>query len=342
MKLVELVNLTVNHIDIEDLPLGRAVVTMELKNFPTAYVNALRRTLTDEMIGYSLQLSTNNTDFKTTDNFLLLDFINERIILIPIKPLLTKQQQSSIFSLYVNNNTSDVIEVTAEDLVCKGSGLLFNPSNVICTLNPGCMLSIDNISISSGMGHARYNRVFNARYEILDIKQYDRKETHLPTGSQASKSGFTVSSLVADPQHFRLRFEVAAVEKVENEITSLIKDACVRIKERVTVIKSYLEAVDKAKLGNTISYSVVQSQEHGLYIGELTIQNETDTIGELLKKTIYMRGCESVTHRVSSHEKELKIVIKHNESIDKILKIAIVDIIETFTSLITQLSNYNI
>src|SRR5271169_5307802 len=71
---------------LERLPLAQAHVEIEIKGVPTAVVNALRRVVTDEMLGYALQVPVDGFSVaETTEMMMLPMFVNQRIALIPLR-----------------------------------------------------------------------------------------------------------------------------------------------------------------------------------------------------------------------------------------------------------------
>src|SRR3989344_3509317 len=76
---------------IDQLPIREAFVIIEFQNISTSIANAFRRCACDEIPWLALKVPQDGFDTKlTTEKFMLPQFINQRIQLIPIKQRLSE------------------------------------------------------------------------------------------------------------------------------------------------------------------------------------------------------------------------------------------------------------
>jgi len=336
-------------IGISELPLVNTYVSIEMKGIATAYINAFRRTSIDELMGYALQVPIDNDWRDTSDLFMLPQFVVQRISLIPLKNTLNIDINNIKFELVAENiSDTNVLSVYSKDLkvtIGKLSEPIFNPTFKICILQPKQKISIKNIYITTDTGkdNAAFQRVRFAAYKHLDIKEYDKSETHSYEGKQTDYSGYMESSMKSDPRHHLYTCIVPSTNNNKAEVISIFIDVCNNIKKRLQFILSHIESKDISSSSQGIEYSVYQLVD-GIYECVLQIMNETYTIGELIKRTIYDLTPDiiNIKYILLSHENSLKIIIQYKEHITKILKKALMVAIATFDSLQNQFINYNI
>lgn len=336
---VKINSLEINRVSVDDnkIPLANTYVSIEIKGISIAYINAFRRTSIDELPGYALQVP-NDTDWnETTDHFMLPQFVIQRISLIPLKPNLGTDYNLLRFDLNVTNNTTEVFTVYSKDLVLKAgilTGPIFNPTFKICILQPGKSIVIKNIYIGMGVGkdNVAFQRVRCACYKHLDIEEYDRAETHLPTGSQVDNSGYKVSSMLSNPMHHLYKCIIPATNTNKKEIISIFMDICTNIKGRIQFILSHIESNNNTD--QTITYNVMQLSD-GIYEGILVIKNETYTIGELIRRTSYdiMNNYIDIKYTILSHDDCLTITIHHIEHVSILIRNVLKCIINIFEQL---------
>ena len=363
MSTVELVSISLNRkeitskqipdikkiIGVDKLPLANTYVNIEIKGIPTAYINAFRRTSIDEMPGYALQVPQDMDWKDTTDEFMLPQFVIQRISLIPLKPNLGSDFSKIVFDLIIENTAPTVLSVYSKDLKLVSGKLsepIFNPTFKICILQPGRKISIKGIYISTGIGkdNSAYQRVKCGAYKHLDIPQYDYKETHLSNGSKVDFSGYKISSMEANPKHHIYSCILTATNGDVAEVKTLFIDVCNNIKERLRYILSYLEStITKESSSVGIEYSIFQLTE-GSFEGILQITGETSTIGELIKKTIYdlIPDVMNVKYVIVSHEDKLRITIQYKEHVTGILIKSLKYCLTTFDTLQKQFIQYKL
>lgn len=336
-------------IGIDNLPLANTYVSIEIKGISTAYINAFRRTSIDEMTGYALQVPVDMDWRETTDEFMLPQFIIQRISMIPLKLNIGNELNKITFDLIAENNTTTVMSIYSRDLKLitgKLSEPIFNPTFKICILQPGRKITIRGIYIGSGIGkdNTAFQRVRCGAYKHLDIPQYDHKDTHEPNGKMADFSGYKISSMVANPRHHLYTCTLVATNTDTAEIKTLFVEVCNNIKERLRYILSYVEStINNETNSQGIDYSIFQLTE-GTYEGILQINGETHTIGELIKRTIYelIPDIINVKYVIILHDDKLKISIQYKEHVTGILVKALKYCLSTFDSLQKQFIQYKL
>lgn len=336
-------------IGIDRLPLANTYVSIEIKGISTAYINAFRRVSIDEMTGYSLQVPVDMDWKDTTDEFMLPQFVIQRISMIPLKINIGNDFSKITFDLIVKNDTSSVMSVYSSDLKLitgKLSEPIFNPTFKICILQPGRKISIHGIYIGSGIGkdNAAFQQVRCGAYKHLDIPQYDHKETHEINGKVADFSGYKISSMLSNPTHHLYTCILTATNNDPAEIKTVFIEVCTNIKERLRYILSYIEStITNESNSKGIEYVIYQLTE-GTYEGILQINGETHTIGELIKRTIYelIPDIINVKYVIILHDDKLKISIQYKEHVTGILIQALKYCLATFDSLQKQFIQYKL
>ena len=237
--------------DIEGfkLPFASEHVEMILDNIDVSIANAIRRTLIDEMSGYCLSFDIG--DFKHdiyTDLFMDPEFIRLRIRGIKIMRHMSKDLLKNLkFALNAHNKTDDVMYIYAKDLIVTNGKLdnaIFNPTYELAFIQPGRSLNIQNIRFDFGKGI--YNAAFNTACRSvsmpLDIEEYPKEEIYGAEGSQRVLSGFKISTLVANPRKFRIKFDMPAVLNNNGKTTYLtIMDVCTNIISRLQYIQRSID-----------------------------------------------------------------------------------------------------
>lgn len=336
---------------LERLPLAPARVEVEIEGVPTAVVNALRRTVLDEMPGRALQVPPDGFDTEaTTEEFMLPQFVSGRIAFIPLRPQVPLETVRHLrLELDATNTGAVCRDVYAGDLTVVGGSMpepLFNPTFKLATLQPGKRLVIRGIQIVTGYGRdfAAFNVTHRAAHRHLDVAQHPREATHLPgdpaegaapaagaRGSAVDLSGYTASCLVSNPRHHVVSAVVAATPPDPSEARSVFVDGCSNIIERLRLVATTVESDADAPAGRGATYAVVQL-EGGLAEGVLQVPGETDTIGELLRRAVYEEDPEVsyVAYVVVDHENRLVLTVRHVEDVTRLLVAAVRQSIATF------------
>jgi DNA-directed RNA polymerase subunit L len=319
---------------IARLPLAEAQVELELKGVSTAVVNALRRTVCDEMLGYCLQVAPTPEDaVLTTEQFMLPQFYNQRISLIPLRPQIPPEVVSSLeLGLDVTNRGTADMSVYAGDLEVVGTGALseplFNPTFRIAVLQPGRRLVIRSVKIAAGYGrdNAAFMVARRTAHRHLDLPEHPRKETHEQGGAAVDLSGYKDSCLVSDPRHHVLRATLpATTADYQSEARATFAEACSRVKERLRIVAATLSASVAATSGATFTVVRLQSGESsaGLELGTLQVPGETHTIGVLLRQTVYEMHPEISFVGYSIAADILTVTVRHTSDVARILAAAV-------------------
>jgi DNA-directed RNA polymerase subunit L len=331
---------------LERLPMAPTAFKIEIKGVPTAVVNALRRTVTDEMPGLALKVPPDGFDTGlTTDSFLIPQCVNGRIANLRLRPQIPPGIVAGLrLSLDVSNEGVTPLAVYAGDLrVSEGEmpDPLFNPTAQLADLQPGKRLVIGGIHISTGQGRDNgvYNVACHAAYSHLDLEQHSDAEMREETGVAADLSGYKVSTLLADPRHHLLTATLPATADNPAEARAVFADACANIKERLRLIATSVERRGEAPsaggAGRGVQYTVVGLEAAGLSEGILQVPGETHTIGELLRRTIYelTPDIANVAYTIVSHESRLCLTVRHSEDVTRVLMRAIGHAIATFDAI---------
>jgi DNA-directed RNA polymerase subunit L len=333
---------------LERLPLAPARVSIELDGVPTAVVNALRRTVTDEMIGHALQAvpdgdtgGLSGASPLTTDLFMLPQFVNARIAQIRLRPQIPADVVANLrLKLDVTNTGATPLVVYAGDFEVAAGAMpepLFNPTTEIAVIQPGARIVVPVVRISAGYGRddGVYQRACRAAHTHLDLAQHSDAEMREESGVAADESGYKVSSLLANPRRHRLTATLPATGDDPAESRAVFADACANIKERLRLVATAVERRAEPPSGGFahrgVQYTVVEL-EGGLFEGILRVPGETHTIGELLRRTVYelTPDIANVAYLIISHENCLSLSVRHTEDVTAILMGAVRHAIATF------------
>lgn len=335
---------------LKQFPFSEADVTVELHGVPTAVVNALRRAVTDEILGYALQVPAppEGGGFQadsTTELFMLPQFVNQRIELMVLhQSAAAKAAAAGVkFELNVANASAVPLTVYAGDLRVTAGNLpapIFNPTFELATLQPGRTLVVTEIGIAAGRGrdHAMYQVACRGAFRHLDLPQHTEDEMRLETGIAADNSGYRVSCLVADPRSHELRFTLGAVtaDCAEADAKATIVAACENICARLRLVLGAIDSAAGAGLPAAVGamqYTTV-ALESGLTEATLSAPGETHTVGELLRRAVYDSAAVSyVAYAVSSHEKRLTLTLRAAGDVAAVLAEATQMSIRTFDSI---------
>jgi len=324
---------------LDEMPLAEANISLELHGVPTSLVNGLRRAATDEITGYAFQVPENGfrTD-QTTDVFMLPQFVNQRLELIPLHQRAAAQAAAAglKFNLNARNATAAPLIIYAGDLrmhAPSGSssaaythrGALFNPTIEIAVVQPGKTLVIEDISVVPGRGHAMFQVATCGCYTHLDIAQYSDDEVRLESGAAADLSGYRVSCLVSDPRHHQLRLTLQATdaESASEVAAATVVAACENIRARLRLVAAAVEG-GSIEPASAITFTTLVL-EGGLHEGVIRAPGETHTVGELLRRAIFDTAPDVsvVTYSVSAHEKALTLTLRASTDVSVIITEAI-------------------
>lgn len=271
----------------------------ELHNINIGIANGIRRTLPSELLVKCMDF--NFDKYSTNDVFMLNDFIKERIHNIPINQNVS---YDSVFSLNVTNRTNKLMHVKSSEILLDGQKnkkLPFNGEFTLAILHPHKFLKITNIFIEEDYGYngAWWSMACNSTCLPLDQTPID-----LYTGEG-------ISSSVSDPRKHKILFTSNGVLPMRE----IMIECCENIKERLTYVSSILD---------TLSFTLDE------YI--LNVQGETDTIGNMLVKTIsdLYPDITAVTYSTSPTSRDMKLKIRTNDNAEVIISDTIKFIIRIF------------
>lgn len=326
---------------LRKLPMAEADVEIEIEGVPTAVVNAIRRAVTDEMPGRALQVPADGfSTERTTEVFMLPQFVGLRIASIPLRPQIPKGVVDSLrLQLDESNPGASLRAVYAGDLRVVAGSLdepLFNPTFKLATLEPGKRIFIDGIRIATGYG--RDNGVFlvarNAAFRHLDIPQHDHRETHERGGSAVDESGYKVSCLVADPRRHVLTATIPATGPDPAEARAVFADACANIIDRLRLVAAGIKhAATDAQETQGLQYTTV-TLESGLVEGILRVPGETYTVAEALRRAVFdaVPDIANVAYVIRDHV--MVFTLRHaSADVTRILLDAAASLILTFDTI---------
>jgi hypothetical protein len=333
---------------IDQLPLLNADVAIEVKGASIALINAIRRTVTDEMAGHCLSVPPAGGDAaagegysiaESTDKFMISQFVSKRIALMPLRPAIPPEVVDALrLDLDVTNAGPVVRTVYSADLkIVAGPKLhepLFNPTFELASLQPGKRLVVRGIRIVSGFardGDAAFQVAARAAYSFLDIPQHDVKETHTPGGGAADLSGYKVSCLVAAPRHFRLTAVVPAAPPNAAEVRGVFAAACANISGRLRLVANAITskgapvAAPASGAGTRgIQFSVVRL-DAALEEATLEVPGESYTIGTLLRHYTFELAPDIVNQgvRMTPDRNRMIFTLRHTADVTALILDAI-------------------
>lgn len=340
---------TIKNFEIEDIyeeneELIEKKVKFELKGLPTDFINAIRRVATDELPVYAFSVESSNIE--TSEEELIHSFLIQRIECIPIRYNIDFEDNPPVFMIDVVNNSSENKTIYSRDIkISKGklNETIFSGNHILATITGKKKLRVKDIVLEKNISsiQTKYNTIVQAHYNHLDIPEYSFEETHLPGGKYAHTSGYTISSAISNPKHHL--FECIAVSVAQDfDVYYIFISICNNIRDRFMYILNYLESDMTQPLVN-ISY-ISYKATNGQYTGILTVENETWTTVNILKKILddHIDGImnREVLPDIHTNKFNIKISSKEDNITDilkKILMIAI-EIFEKLFDIFTELS----
>jgi len=285
-------------------------IEFELGDVSTAVANGLRRTCALEINAKSMTFD--QEDFETTNPFILPDFLRQRIEHIPIEQSVSN---STEWYIDVVNNTKHTKYIYSNDIKMRGgkgaSGNtgkdVFNQTFPIISLQPNTSLKVKKIYIHEGLGYI--NSCFSLACQTACVP-VDQKPIDLTT-----KEG--VRSGVANARKHRISF----VTNGGISGKEIVARACQSIRERLRYIQTLLPNI---------------TTKEGMSM--LAINGESDTIGNLLLKTVTELSPDTViTYEPNSTYRALTLKLKTQEEPDRVINNAIKVIIEIYGAIEKQI-----
>lgn len=306
--------------------MNKQSISFDIINSNEAFANAIRRVFNDELPIKCLEVNYHNVI--TNDKFILIDNIIERISLISI---LQTIDINTTFNLNITNDTNDIINIYAKDLINKNTNdknLYFNTNIQICSLRPNRYININNIKPGINYG---YN---NSIYSIGSFKY------------EAINTDFNIPSLNNNVTDYHLELINNSNIPIKNLINLIYETLYIRLKKIQDYVNDYnieKNADDMNKINDDIY--IIQNNNikdtnildnnidsinnfNNLY--EIHINDECHTIGNLLTKYIFleMPTIEYINYRLHHPlTRKLIVTIKHsnykkiiNDAINSIFK----------------------
>jgi len=222
-----------------------------------AVSNGIRRT-----IGGELRVSAMFAEYasmETNDPILIPEMVLLRLRMIPIDQ---KIDLNAKFELIATNTTDTVRDVKSSEIMRLGESKakpVFNETFTICTLAPGMSISISPIIIRQEFGFTSGDGM-----HVVAVQTVSRAVDQKPINTFEPEAG-GLSSRVANPRVWEIIFKTIGTMTPDE----IIRAACDSIIDRVSKVKALL-------------YSIVNNADEYL----LTINGESDTIGNLFMRTI--------------------------------------------------------
>ena len=241
-----------NGIDGKDLLPKRSKfrVDFEITGTCSGFANGIRKCIMDEIPVCSLTMDSDG--FTTSDRYILSDYLQKNIELIPIlQEIDFEKAEKWTISLDIINSTDEVINIKSGDIeIFDGkkkipTESIMSPNISIVELHPAMFIKISGITIVHGVSKvdaARFASVSNTRYEILDMDPLAHTKEEKERGT---------SSMMADPTAFRIGY--TTYRNVKDPKT-IIHGCCDALSDRVLAFKKELENVKEDPDTKVISY----------------------------------------------------------------------------------------
>lgn len=266
----------------------------EIANVDFAMANALRRVIVSEMPARALKCE--HANIKTNNDFILNDMLANRIRLIPIDQ---KTPLGEKFSLDIINNTEHLLEVKSGDMKGARGKLPFNETFTLTTLEPTKFLRIDKITVVEGYGYmpgeAGHILAFNVACVALDQTPINLLDPKAPRG---------ISCSMANPKRHSLTFNTNGTMPPKKILSMACDILQQRLRNVIDLIPTIFPSED--------TYNLV-------------IAGETDTIGNLLMKTIHELYADitAVTYTIDHMSHRMILKIRSDEEVSVIITEAV-------------------
>lgn len=293
--------------------LRRHNVEIELKKVNTAIVNAIRRTLLDDLEGKNLYIEQDDID--TDDENILWPSLQKQIQCIRINQDIPSNAR---FTLNFKNETAMPVMINSGMLTTDNDLKMipFNKTYRIITVREGKYLKLLNIRVVSGCGTLSCN-VAACRFWPLDVEMYDR--------------GKGVSSNMCNPEHFAFSFETHGTA----DPIKLLSTTCKYLYERCEKYLNELEHIESTKTEYTSDLFDINKTGD---ITHVKFKNETYTICGLLSYTIFVAHPDVALVKFGIIHPEAKVTMFDIKAKDprKLMIEAFETIIKTFKDLEQQ------
>jgi len=280
-----------------------------------AVSNAIRRTAACELLVSGLHVDLE--DIKINDPFAFHEMIINRFRLIPIDQ---RTPLDAVFELTAVNTTDDVRDVKASEIRIASPGkgtserpqlkkLPFNETYTLFTLGAGKSAEIKNIGLYQEYG---FNEGYGAHVVAINAASValDQK----PINTYEPDDGNGIPSRISNPREWKISFNTNGTM----EPKAIVAAVCDNIISRVQSIHDLL-------------YSIQNNGDE--YI--LTIDGESDTLGNLFMKTVcdIYPDIRAITYSTSSVGRVLTLRIRCDEDINTIYGTTIKHIVGAFNEI---------
>jgi DNA-directed RNA polymerase subunit L len=284
-------------------------LSFNLHGVNNAVSNAIRRTVLCELLVSALY--ADSTNVTTNDEFIIHEMITKRLRMIPIDqytPL------DATFELIVENSTSHVKDIKSAEIRIVNPGresrsalrrLPFNETYTLFTLAAGKSLRIPNIRINQAYGYENGDGMHAVAFNAVSIA-VDQKPINLYIPNDDG-----LPSSLSDPRVWRIAFNTNGSMPAKKIVIA----ACDNLIFRISSISDLLDKIVSS--GNE-------------YI--LTINGESDTIGNLFMKTItdLFPDIIAITYSASSVIRSITIRMRCNEDINVLYNDTIKHLVKMF------------
>lgn len=286
----------------------------ELSGVSNAVSNAIRRTMACELLVSGLHCEYEN--ITTNDMFIIPEMLVSRFRMIPIDQ---RTPLDAVFELNATNTTDMIRDVKVGEMriVSAGKGtherpslkkLPFNETHTFCTLESGKSLKIENIGIHQDYG---FNEGYGAHVVAINCASIAVDQQPINTFEPDDKG---IPSRISNPRVWKLKFNTNGTMPPGE----IVAQTCDNIIARIQSVMDLL-------------YSIQNNGDE--YV--LTINGESDTIGNLFMRTIndLFPDIRAAVYLVSSVGRVATIRIRCDEDINTIYGTTIKYLVKIFTEI---------
>lgn len=291
------------------------ILTFTITKSNSAFANLIRTCLVNHIPVNTMSLDISTENLFHDDKFILNDFLQKNIGLIPINQDLSEEDWKNIhISLRIQNTTDKIIILSTKDFIVKKKKKEINVSTImpptipLTKLRPGKSIIIQKINIEKGLGvddNGKYSFLANLYYDITDMEPLD-----------VTKSNTTgTSSTNQNPSDFIFKCKTYGNINPKTIITKLRTE----LMRRVIAINNELNNIPENQLYTSQILSSIVKEN----ITYITIKFETLSMGK-----IYSRYCYELdpsikytnTRVIHPSIASVEILIRHSDPINLIKK----------------------
>jgi DNA-directed RNA polymerase subunit L len=302
-------------------PLHARIIIHGLNN---AYANAIRRILCDEIENLALVLDKQT--WITDDEFLIVELIASRVMLMPLVQDYPGITVGARFTLDAKNDTELPRDILTKEFILpnKMHSPPFFDTISLFSLNPHRTVHF-TARVERSMGHAAYSSVSKAVCIPLDERPQKEDDYVDPILPYSDNAKYLESASICNPYVNMLDLELTGTHK----INALLVRVITILRERVGKISK--ASILQMDIGGTIATGELMTNAY-----EIRMQGETHTIGCLFTRTCLeiFPKIESATWNVEDVANELVIKIRTVvEPVEKVVAQTIQTILGNLTIL---------